>query len=55
MEWQNIDLQITQFSEHTATTEKSNFPPFAGVINLMRSRADLISKKHRIYFLDGVI
>ena len=28
MEWQNAELQINQFSEHTATTEKSNSPPF---------------------------
>ena len=32
MEWQNIDWQITQFSEHTATTEKSNFRPFSQLL-----------------------
>ena len=28
MGWKNAELQISQFGEHTATTKKSNFPPF---------------------------
>ena len=32
MEWENVDFQITQFSERIAITEKSNFPPFSHLL-----------------------